>query len=70
MKKLIKTVAQYYGKNELECSLEEAIENEQEEAEEYANRSMYVNPCKLRAGALERQEKYVSAIDFQNYCPL
>lgn len=55
---------------EFEVVIKKVTQEELTKAKKFANRSTYVNPSKLRIGALEQQEKYISTIDFQNYCPV
>jgi hypothetical protein len=59
-----------YEDRRLKMLIEKVNNNEKLRAIEYANRSTYVNPSKLRIGSLEKQDKFVSKIDFSSYCPV
>ncbi len=59
-----------YEEHKLKTLIEEAKQKEGFDIKKDKRESSYVNPCKLRIGSLEKQRKYVSNINFQEYCPV
>ncbi len=59
-----------YEEHKLKTLIEEAKDKEMFNPAKDKKRSSYVNPCKLRIGSFEKQGKYISTINFQEYCPV
>ena len=67
MKKITKL---FTKQDELDLSIEEAKKDDASKAKTHANRSRYINPCKLKNGGMINPEKVAFYLPRAEYCPV